>query len=576
MFPGQSNFLQALGWAVLNSLWQMALLWVMYQLLTGVFKTARPSHKTSLATSLIIAGFGWFLFTFFAILNAAGPDNGAITSVVINIGNNDKLNDWLSTMLPIASVAYLVLLVLPLFNFIRNYRFVQAIRRYELSKINVEWRIFVKNIAARMGIQKPVRIWLSGIVTSPVTIGYIKPVILLPIAAINQLSTEQLEAVLLHELAHIRRYDYLFNLVIRFIQSILYFNPFVKLLVKTVEREREKSCDEMVMQFQYDPHGYASALLLLEKTNYLPKPLAVAASGKRSDLLHRIEWLLGVQKKQTLSFNRLAGLFAGLLCFIALNALLIISKPGKDLDATASAPRMLSPFYFFTEGEQRKTDPLPVIGELPATVIASHAQPVAQNKSKEIAQTHPSENRFLLTQDHPNNITAGSQYMFTNYFMPSVIHELKAYEEQQVIDAVQASKKVLEDKQWKAVENKVAEVLTLSEKAVLKHQYEKEMKKVDWNQLEDKLRVAYDKIDWITVNDQLNKAITEIKMDSLRQAYTCTSAELSAIQKELAQSNLAGIPDTDISLKIVEEKKRDVQKAIRTLERAKVRKIIHL
>jgi beta-lactamase regulating signal transducer with metallopeptidase domain len=182
-------------------------------------------------------------------------------------------------MLPVASLIYLILLVLPVFNFIRNYRYVQVIRQHKLSKTDVEWRIFVKNVAARMGIKKTVHIWLSGIVTSPVTIGYLKPVILLPLAAVNHLNTQQIEAILLHELAHIRRYDYLLNLVIRFIQVILYFNPFVKAFIKIIERERELSCDEMVIQFQYDPYGYASALLTLEKNNHHPKPLAVAASG---------------------------------------------------------------------------------------------------------------------------------------------------------------------------------------------------------------------------------------------------------------------------------------------------------
>ncbi|MEI9912486.1 MAG: M56 family metallopeptidase [Bacteroidota bacterium] len=129
------------------------------------------------------------------------------------------MNNWLGTMLPVASLIYLVLLVLPVFYFIRNYRYVKAIRQLELSKVDVKWRIFVQNVAARMGIKKPVHIWLSGLVTTPVTIGYIKPVILLPLAAINHLSTQQMEAILLHELAHIRRYDYLLNLVIRFIQT---------------------------------------------------------------------------------------------------------------------------------------------------------------------------------------------------------------------------------------------------------------------------------------------------------------------------------------------------------------------
>ncbi|HMC99963.1 MAG TPA: M56 family metallopeptidase, partial [Ferruginibacter sp.] len=215
MIVGQSNFLQALGWAVLNSLWQMAFLWIIYQMITGVLKAIRSSQKSYLATSLIMTGFAWFTYTFFSIFTTHVPGNETIGSGFITAGGNEKLNQWMNTMLPIASMVYLLLLLLPLVYFIRNYRYVQAIRKQGLSKVDVKWRIFVKDIAARMGIKKPVHIWLSDIVTSPVTIGYIKPVILLPLAAINQLSPQQLEAVLLHELSHIRRYDYFINLVIR-------------------------------------------------------------------------------------------------------------------------------------------------------------------------------------------------------------------------------------------------------------------------------------------------------------------------------------------------------------------------
>jgi len=70
MIVGQSNFLQALGWAVLNSLWQMAFLWVIYQLIAGIFKTTRSSQKSYLATSLIVTGFAWFIYTFFSILTS--------------------------------------------------------------------------------------------------------------------------------------------------------------------------------------------------------------------------------------------------------------------------------------------------------------------------------------------------------------------------------------------------------------------------------------------------------------------------------------------------------------------------
>ena len=353
---GQANFLQALGWAVLNSLWQMALLWVIYQLITGINKTAKSSIKSSLASTLLISGFAWFVYTFLSALTTKGSASAVFSSGWAVSETNQQLNEWLEKTLPVASITYLLLLIFPLLHFTRNYRYVQAIRRFELTKADVKWRMFVKKVAAHMGIKKNVQVWISGLVSSPVTVGFLKPVILFPLAAVNGLSPAQLEAVLLHELSHIRRNDYFTNLIINAIQAILYFNPFVKAFVKSVEREREKSCDEMVMQFQYDPHGYASALLILEKANRIPKAFAIAASGKKNDLLSRVEIIMGVDKKPVISFNKLAGLLAGLLAVIALNAIVILNRPHHS-QISGKFDQLASPFAFFTGGMQKTIHP---------------------------------------------------------------------------------------------------------------------------------------------------------------------------------------------------------------------------
>ena len=172
-YIGQSNFLQALGWAVLNSLWQMALLWVVYQLFTGVFRKARPAHKSSLASVLLIAGFSWFVLTFISILISETSNDVLVAGGFVGIAGNQQLNDWLYQTLPIASIIYLILLAFPLVHYIRNYRFVQIIRNYGLIKADVDWRMFVRKVAAQLEIKRKVQIWVSDLVTSPVTIGYL-------------------------------------------------------------------------------------------------------------------------------------------------------------------------------------------------------------------------------------------------------------------------------------------------------------------------------------------------------------------------------------------------------------------
>ncbi|MBN8673651.1 MAG: M56 family metallopeptidase [Chitinophagales bacterium] len=572
----QSNFLQALGWAVLNSLWQMALLWVVYQLITTVFKTARSSQKSLLASLLAIAGFTWFLLTLVSILYKT--ENAVIGSTgLINLEGNGQLNDWLYRTLPIASLLYLILLVFPLLQFVRNYRYVKVIRKYGLSKAAVEWRMFVKKVAAQMGIKKPVHIWVSELVTSPVTIGYIKPVILVPLAAVNQLSTQQLEAVLLHELAHIRRFDYLLNLILKFIQSVLYFNPFVKAFVQIVEREREKSCDEMVMQFQYDPYGYASALLELEKVNHLPKALAVSAGGKKNDLLHRVEWIMGVNKQPVFSFNKLAGVLAGLLCLITFNALLILSKPVNKINngIAATTGSLSSPFYLFMDDDKKAE----------AVEAAENAATIVNNIEPYVKQIAASidEKEAAVIEKELEGLGEKIEHVIANPFAIAATHfaapeapELKNYQEEQIKEAIDASKRVLQEKEWEEVEKNIAEVFTQQQKEALKTEYLKKINKVDWKKWENELRLAYNKVNWEQVNAQLANAVTNIRLDSLQHVYNKAMMNLSVVERQLSRDSLAGIPDSDITLEVIEQKKAEVSKALNQLRGIKTKKIVRL
>lgn len=572
----QSNFLQALGWAVLNSLWQMALLWVVYQLITAVFKTVRSSQKSLLASLLAIGGFTWFLLTLASILYKT--ENAVIGSAgLINLDGNEQLNDWLFRTLPIASLLYLILLIFPLLQFVRNYRYVNVIRKYGLSKATVEWRMFVRKVAAQMGIKKPVHIWVSELVTSPVTIGYIKPVILVPLAAVNQLSTQQLEAVLLHELAHIRRFDYLLNLILKLIQSILYFNPFVKAFVKIVEREREKSCDEMVMQFQYDPYGYASALLELEKANHLPKTLAVAAGGKKNDLLHRVEWIMGVNKQPVFSFNKLAGVLAGLLCLITFNALLILSKPVHKINSgiAATTGSLSSPFYLFMD-DDKKTEAVNA-AETAATIV-NNIEPYVKQIAASI-----DEKEAAIMEKELEGLGEKIEHAIANPFAVAATHfaapeapELKNYQEEQVKEAIDASKRVLQEKEWEEVEKNIAEVFTQQQKEALKAEYLKKINKVDWKKWENELRLAYNKVNWEQVNAQLANAVTNIRIDSLQHVYNKAMMNLSVVERQLSRDSLAGIPDSDITLEVIEQKKAEVSKALNQLRGIKAKKIVRL
>lgn len=553
----QSNFFQALGIALLNSLWQLAFLWVLFQIINVLFKHGRSDLKSAIATSLLITGFGWFIITFIIAVNANDPGNAATFTLIPESFVAAENDNWLLNFYPILSFIYIVLLTIPLQRLIKNYRYVQALRIYGISKTDIDKRLFVDSIAAQLGITKKVKLWISEFVTSPATIGCLKPVILIPAAAVTNLTPQQLEAVLLHELAHIRRNDYLINIIINIVKALLYFNPFVKAFVRIIEKERERSCDEMVLQFQYNSKDYATALLTLEKEQQ-EKALAIAASGRTNDLINRVELILGIAKQPVFPVYKLTGVFAGLLTIFFINTLLF--------SGTNSRGNLLTAFT------QRIADP--------ARLMSYNHVPASGNYLKEKQIPARSEvfgsNLFTVPVPAPAPAPDHPSDYINVAFDEIAIPELKKYQEEQVKKALEASKRILEKAEWEKVESNIAEALSMKEKEDLKATYFKELEKFDWKQWENKLKIAYNNIDWDRVNNELNLAINQIRVDSLHQVYNEAAVKLDKVQRQLQENQLRGIPDSDISLQAIEEKKQIIRQALDELKGVRKKKIVRL
>ncbi|MDB5224093.1 MAG: regulatory sensor-transducer, BlaR1/MecR1 family [Chitinophagaceae bacterium] len=322
-----SPFLQSLGWAIANSLWQAAALWIAYHLINGVYRNASAKFKNNLSTILISSAFVWFCITlfnkYFAIQNLPGNYEVQFYQAGSNAATTYNWNDLLNEIawvLPYLSVAYLSLLIFLSIRLINIYRFTRFIKFNGLQKPGVEWKLFTEKVARHMGITKKIRLWVSHHIDVPATIGFIKPVILIPLASVNQLSAEQLEAIILHELSHIKRNDYLINLFISIIETILFFNPFVVLLARIIKRERENCCDDFVIQYQYDRHTYASALLSLEQFRNINLRLAIGATMGKKQLLFRIKRIMEINNNTNFNYGqKLAALFliTGIICSVA-------------------------------------------------------------------------------------------------------------------------------------------------------------------------------------------------------------------------------------------------------------------
>lgn len=321
----QSAILQALGWAIADSVWQMALLWLVYQVCIAI-PVKNPVIRHAGAAAAIFIGGIWFLGNvIFKILQdskTVWTGNGKMDPTVLN---------WLESLLPYLSSAYLVVLFVLLFRYIYAIVHTQRLRIAKPAGTS-EWQLFVDDMALRFFIARKVWIQVTDLVDVPATIGYIKPIILLPIASVNHLSVSQVEAIIMHELSHIKRHDYLINLLVSFIETILFFNPFTYLLSRQIRKECELCCDDAVLKHQQDPGQYAYALLLLEK-NRQQFALAMAATGTEGLLLGRVKRILK-QPEQKVKYRQ--RLIALVMVAVLIMGLSVLSPARKETPILAT------------------------------------------------------------------------------------------------------------------------------------------------------------------------------------------------------------------------------------------------
>lgn len=336
----QSTFLLALGWAIAASIWQSGLIWLLYQLSAPWLKKSSAALRHNIALSGMLLCLVWFTLTVADMYNSISLQQAAAYFTAINSSEASGITDFhfsipmafmerIAIHLPYISGAYLIILLLLAMRLVNAWLYIQKIQKRGLIPVNASWMDRTRHYIKWLGIHKPVDIYLSELIDVPATINYIKPVILLPVSVVSNLTAEQVESVILHELSHIKRNDYLVNILVSVVETILFFNPFVYQLGKSLRKEREHSCDDYVLHFKFDPHSYASALLYLEQNRIQPTPLtAMAVTGHQHQLLERVKRIMNVTHQPFSYRHQLVALLT--TAFVLIGATWLIPAQAQD------------------------------------------------------------------------------------------------------------------------------------------------------------------------------------------------------------------------------------------------------
>lgn len=523
------SVLTALGNAVINSVWQTGLIWLLILGYTRFYKRLSAGQLSNISFAGLLTGFIAFGVTFFISLINTHPVSG-IVKWISNIQSSQPIMMY-------AAIAYMVLLILPIIKLVIGTQSIYRLRSQGLGKVPGHLKIFLLDASQYLNIKRKVKIFTSTIISSPLTVGFLKPVILLPVAMVNQLSMEQTQAVILHELAHIRRNDYLQNLITQIILTILYFNPFVRLLAKMQNLEREKSADNWVMQFEYDSCMYAKTLLLLARQNTgAPIRLAVPISGKRSPLLERVEFLLGSGKRRYPSVKSLS-----FLCTLMVTMLVcsLLNRPASDRKIDSDiAWTMQQPAAAAKPQFASYTEPLPATTEVVNIVITpgplaeeTRDTPTTCDKNKSKPRC---EKQLAKTEDCVD--IENTPATFVSH-VETVMPVLAAQEEKEIQEALKATQKVVVELSWKAIDNSLAETVTQQEKQALKEAYRQKLQTANWEKQADILRLRYKDNNWEHAVKNLTSAVADITVDSIYKEYKNVTQALYGYKQQLEQDS---------------------------------------
>ncbi|GAC1421382.1 MAG: hypothetical protein NVSMB67_16030 [Flavisolibacter sp.] len=399
------------------------------------------------------------------------------------------------------------------------------------------------------------------------TIGFFKPIILLPVSAFNNLTLQQAEAVLLHELSHIRRCDYLINFCVNLMHTLLYFNPFAKLFITSIEQERENCCDQLVVQYGYDRISYASALLNLEKVAAY-QMLVLGATGKRY-LFNRIEKIIGREKKKGFKFSQFTGIAAACFFFIAINSILI-GREGKRTPISLAFSEMITPFHLFLNKErltERKTDRPAISSGKKQQAEFSH---LTRTQIAPIDPLHKTTETASLANLSPQPNIHKIDYN-------PIDGSLSPFEKENITSTINRTKKIVNNMQWEEVQTTIADALDGQEKQNIKQTYLNEINKsINWKNIENSLKVQYNAIDWEKMNDNLNKAITLIQIDSTKRAYEDILTQIDKTKSEIDSALININPLPDESVHQINQVRMRLAKAIKELKTIRLKKVVKL
>lgn len=339
---------ERLGWTLIHFIWQGAAIGLALEAAIGLARRRSPNLRYAMALTALAAMLAAPVATYVLMEPPSGPSPSARTLATATGGAEiaapsapaiGQMAAWLKEaasatpgawqsaregfhgVMPWLVMCWMLGSLMLATWHLASWRTLTILTRRGVREVEPHWRESLEALAQCMGVRRGVGLFESALVEAPSMIGWLKPVILLPASAISGLAPGQVEAILAHELAHIRRFDYIVNLAQTVAETLLFYHPAVWRAGRLARIEREHCCDDLAVAALGDPRGYVMALTRMAELTLESPQLSMPISG--GNLMKRMQRLMGLKNDATTGARWMAGAVAYLAligCSLAIPA----------------------------------------------------------------------------------------------------------------------------------------------------------------------------------------------------------------------------------------------------------------
>ena len=344
--PFSDHAINAIGWTLIHSLWQGLVLAILTGVVIQLTRKQPALVRYQLLTALLLVFLVTVAVTVRQQWSQTEPDTYTINPVSADsqpVSIQLVPGNYPTTSLLLGQATAFINTyanwIVALWLFVACLRFirlgiqmgaVQRLKTRYVSTPTADWQNRFQQLAIRLHLTQPVALLESGLADMPMVVGFIKPVILVPLGMLSQLPADEVEAILWHELAHLKRKDYLVNLLQHGIEILFFFNPAVLWLSSLIRDEREHCCDDLAVSQLSSRKPFIKALIAFQETNQPTAPYAVAFGGPKRYLLNRVKRIL-LGHNQTLTQREMVFVVSSLFVTSLLLTAFVQKTPADSL-----------------------------------------------------------------------------------------------------------------------------------------------------------------------------------------------------------------------------------------------------